>query len=104
LSPVLIYLSQPDVEKTILRIAEQRVSPEGDRWIDRVIQYSETSPFSKRNHIKGLDGALAGFAIRKQLEMRIISQLTIPYAVVENEDDDWDAVWAQIERFLQARD
>jgi len=100
LSPVLFYLSQPDVRETIDRVANERVSPDGDKWIDRVISYCENSPFGKRHGIKGLDGVIEFFAIRKQLEMKILEQLSIPYRVIENADYGWDRVWAEIEAYL----
>jgi hypothetical protein len=102
LSPILIYLSQPDIKETISRIAGERVSPEGS-WIDRVIAYCENSFFGKRNNIKGFDGVMEFFTIRKELEMKILGRLSIPYAVIENPDYDWDDVWAKLEMFLDSK-
>ena len=100
LSPVLIYLSQPDIRETINRIANERISNEHGNWIDKCISYCENSPYGKQNGIKGFDGAMKIFAIRKQLEMKILSQLPIPYIIIENKDYDWDAVWGGIEKYL----
>ena len=100
LSPVLIYLSQPDIRETIQRIARERVSAEHGNWIDRCISYCENSPFGKRRNIKGFDGAMEFFTIRKKLEMKILTQLPIPYITVENEDYNWDNVWSKIEKYL----
>ena len=101
LSPVLIYLSQPDIRETILRVAKERVSPEGDRWIDHVITYCESSPYGKRHSIMGFDGAMEFFITRKKLEMAIIDQLPIPHIIIENADYDWDSVWVEIETYLE---
>ena len=100
LSPVLIYLSQPDIKETIQRIARERVSPEHGNWIDRCISYCENSPFGKRRNIKGLDGAIEFFTIRKQLEVKILAQLPVPHIIIENTDYNWETVWAQIEAYL----
>lgn len=100
LSPALIYLSQPDIRATIDRVAKERVSPGGNNWIDRVVTYCEDSHFGKMNGIKGLDGAIKFFTIRKQLEMKILDQLSIPCKVIENANYDWDLVWVEIEAFL----
>jgi len=104
LSPILIYLSQPDIKETIQRIARERVSVEHGKWIDRCISYCENSPFGKRHGIKGFDGAMKFFAIRKQLEMKILSQLSIPHIIIENEDYDWATVWSDINSHLLSLD
>lgn len=100
LSPVLIYLSQPDIRETILRIAKERVSPDSDNWIDRCIAYCESSPFGKKHGIKGFEGAMQFFEIRKRLEMEILDQLSIPRTIVENPDFNWDDVWTKIAEYL----
>jgi hypothetical protein len=100
LSPVLIYLAQPDTRETILRIAKERVSERHGDWIDRCISYCENSPFGKRHNIKGFDGAIEFFVIRKQLEIKIHNQLAIPHITIENADYNWNDVWAGIEAFL----
>jgi len=101
LSPVLIYLSQPDIWQTIQRAAQERVAPGGD-WIDYVIAYCENSPFGKQHGIKGFDGAMQFFALRKALEMRILGQLGIPYVVIEDLDYNWDDVWQKIVAYLNS--
>jgi len=100
LSPVLIYLSQPNIRETIERIANERASAEYGNWIDLCIAYCESTPYGKSHNIKGFDDAIEIFTIRKQLEMRVISQLTIPHIIIENEDYDWDDVWNKIESYL----
>ena len=100
LSPVLIYLSQPDIRETIQRIANERVSVEHGNWIDLCISYCENSPFGKQLGIKGFDGAMEFFTIRKQLEMKILSQLPIRHIVIENDAYDWDNIWLKIEEYL----
>ena len=100
LSPVLIYLSQPNIRETIERIARERVSQAHGNWIDLCIAYCERSFFGRQNGIKGFEGAMKFFTLRKQLEMKIISQLSIPYIVIENAEYDWDNVWAKIKGYL----
>jgi hypothetical protein len=100
LSPTLIYLSQPDIRATIERVAQERVFPEGGSWLDLCVAYCEGSPFGKQRRLKGFDGAIELFTIRKQLEMKILGQLSIPHTVVENVGLDWNGVWAEIEAYL----
>ena len=100
LSPALIYLSQPNTRETIERIARERISPKTGDWIDHCISYCENSPFGKRHNTKGFDGAIEFFVIRKQIELKILSQLSIPHVIIENPDYDWDYVWARIKAYL----
>ena len=100
LSPVLIYLSQPNIEETIHRISRERVSSEHGNWIDHCISYCENSPYGKQHGIKGFDGAMEFFNIRKQLEMKILVQLQMPYITIDNTDYNWEFVWMQIEKYL----
>jgi hypothetical protein len=100
LSPALIYLSQPDIRATIERVARERVFPEGGSWLDLCVAYCENSPFGKQRRLKGFDGTIELFTIRKQLEMKILGQLSIPHIVAENVNFDWNGVWAEIEAYL----
>lgn len=105
LSPVLIYLTQPDVSETIMRAAKERqhhhtgVSFHGN-WIDSVIADSEPSPFWKNNHLSGMEGVLAYFTIRKQMELISIAQLPITCKIIEIIDYNWADAWVQIDMFL----
>jgi len=99
LSPSLIYLPQPNVRETIERIAEQRVSENGN-WIDGVINYSEMTPYGKLHCIKGFDGAVQIFEERKRIELEVIKSLPIKTIVLENPNYDWEALWKEIKSFL----
>ena len=101
LSPVLIYLSQPDTRQTIQRAAEERHNPDGWRWIDWVIEYIENSAYGKRNRVKGFDGAMEYFELRKALELKALGQLSMPHVIIDNPDYDWDAVWQKIVSYLE---
>ena len=98
----LIYLSQPDIGKTIRRIAEERTEKyeSGKTWLEIEISRCENTPFGKNNNIRDFDGMMKLIAIRKRLEMRIVEQLSIPHVVIDNVDYDWDFVWSKIESQL----
>lgn len=98
-APVVIYLSQPDVGKTIQHIANERSSPYG-RWIDNKIIYCEKTPYAQKHGIKGFDGVIKMIEMRKNLEKAILAQ--VPSAVIiEKVDDDWDAVWDRVSDVLK---
>lgn len=87
LSPLLLYLSQPDTSKTIDHVAQERVSPHGN-WIDSVIDYMETSPYGKQHGRKGLTGTIQGFSERKQIELNLLPTLPFPAHIINHENGD----------------
>jgi hypothetical protein len=93
LSPVMIYLNPPDIR----RVSEERVHPDGTRWIDWVANYIEQSAYGKRTGARGPGGAMEYFALRKRLELKALKQLPIPYTVIDIPDYDWDGIWQKIE-------
>ncbi|BES65530.1 hypothetical protein SANA_19690 [Gottschalkiaceae bacterium SANA] len=95
LNPMLIYLTQPSVRKTIQRVADQRRSPEPEKWkdwIDQVAEYVEDSPYGKDTNAKGVDGVFQFIQERKDLEFKVMDQLDIEIAVIENFDNQWKEV------------
>lgn len=99
LNPKLIYLNQPSVRETIQRVADERRSPEPERWkdwIDLVAEYVEDSPYGKRTEAKGFDGVVQFIQDRKVLEMKVMEKLDIEVRVVNNPDYDWKKVEQQI--------
>lgn len=101
LSPVLVYLSQPNVRETIERVAKERIFTDG-RWVDMIIAYSENTPYGQLHNRKGFDGAIQTFEERKQIELDIIKSLPIQSIVIENSNYNWEKVWQDVETFLSS--
>lgn len=103
LNPKLIYLSQPNIRKTIERVAMERASFDEDRWedwIDFVIKYVKNSPYGKENEFKGFDGVINFFEARKKVEVEIIKRLDIDKAIIDNPNYDWEEVFRNVTREL----
>jgi len=83
LSPTIIYISPPDIRKTIRHIADERIG-EHSNWIDDMIKYCEKTPFAKQHAIKGFDGVIELLEKRKKLEIAILNQLPIKSTIIEN--------------------
>ena len=99
LSPILIYLSQPNIRETIERIAKERVSEHGN-WIDMAIAYVENTPYGKVNNLKGFDGLIRCMEDIKQLEADILKTLPIKTIIIDNDDFNWESVWNTLEAHL----
>jgi len=93
LSPIVIYLSQPNIRKTIQHIADERSDW---NWIEGMITYCEKTEYAKQNGIKGFDGVIKMLEKRKQLEKIILKQLPTATIIIENTDNDWDLVWEKM--------
>ena len=99
LNPKLIYLTQPNTEETIKRVAAERVSPDKskwDDWIDLVIKYVEGSKYGQSNGLKGYEGVIQFFKDRKKIEEVIIEKLPIDKVVINNTEYDWDKVFDEV--------
>ena len=95
LNPKLIYLNQESVEETINRVAKERISDDKDKcpdWIDIVIDYYQNCKYGKENNLKGYDSVITFLKKRKELEGRVIDDLKIDKAVINNLDYDWEEV------------
>jgi len=95
LNPKLIYLSQPDVRETIQRVADERRSPEPDRWkdwIDLVAEYVENSPYGKSIQASGFEAVISFIEARKVLEFKVMKELDIEVDVIDNPSYDWEDV------------
>ena len=97
-NPLLIYLTQKDVEETITRVAKQRLSPDKSKWedwIDLVIRSVENSKYGKQNDLKGIEGVIQYYKDRKVIELDYLHQLKVNYPelvdteIVHNDDYDW---------------
>lgn len=100
LSPILIYLSQPNIRETIERVAKERAFPDGS-WIDMIINYGGNTPYGKLYpDRKGFDGVILGYEERQQAEIEIIKSLPITTLILDNPDYDWEELWLTLKAKL----
>lgn len=101
LDPVILYLTQPDVGKTIARVGASRLNEAGEKeWLSRVVDYIEGSPFGKSHNLQGVGGCVAFFERRKSEELRLMKTLSARSFTVDNPSDDWEAVFVSIRALL----
>jgi hypothetical protein len=103
LNPIILYLMQPDVNKTITRIAKERVSSDKSKqsdWIDLIIGWVEKSQYGKKHVLKGFNGVVRFLEERKKIEMEVLSKLPIDHYLIENPDENWEDVFNSIKKIL----
>lgn len=80
LCPVVIYIDQPNVRKTIDKVAKERP----DEWLHAVIDYHVLQGYGKQNQLHGYDGYIKCLEERKKRELRILQKLDIDSYVVSS--------------------
>lgn len=103
MKPLLIYLTQDDLEKTIDRASKERVTRDKTRWkdwINLVIEYIDAMPYSKKRNQSGYDGVIAFFKDRKNIELSLLYKLDIEILKINNSDFDLEKVLKQVDQKL----
>lgn len=81
LNPIIIYINQPDVKKTIDRTLDER----GDDWLNAVIDYHISQGYGKQNKLSGYEGYIKCLEERKIRELKILQALDIDYYTVSQD-------------------
>ncbi len=103
LKPVMFYLNAPGISEHIRRLGEDRVNEKGEKdWLRQMTLYTENSPYGRKHHLKGFEGAVKGFEKRKQIELNLINKLPLKTYIIDNPDYNWDEVWKQIKNKLDS--
>lgn len=103
MDPLVVYIRQRDVKKTICRVAEERRgkdSPATGDWIDLVTGYIEAMPYAKEKGYAGEEGAITYFKDRQTKETSLLGRLDIDHVVVDL-DGDYDETFSRMLDFLQ---
>lgn len=81
LKPVILYIDQPDIEKAIDRVMNER----GNDWLNAVIDYHTSQGYGKEHALFGYEGYIKCLAERKNRELRILRSLDIAYYTVSHD-------------------
>lgn len=107
--PLIIYLTQKNVEETITRVAKERVSTDQSKWedwIDLVTRLIENSLYGKVHDLKGLEGAMQFFKDRKQVELEFLNQISTQYPklasvkILANDDYNWEQLENKLKEII----
>ncbi len=98
LNPLLIYLDQSDIRKTILDTAAKRKSRKTGfpDWIDSISQYIENTPFGSNSKNTGIECMIEFFKVRKTIENRLFMELDISKLLIEDSSCDYEKGFSKI--------
>ena len=75
----LIYLDVEDVRENLLRIRKERSDYMGNEmWYPLMLNYLKESPYGKASHCEDFEDLVTYFQRRRDLEKRIINELSVP--------------------------
>jgi len=96
-NPYLIYLQQADVETTLRRVAKERVDEQGNPvWMEGISGFISQSLYGKTYGLSGFDGLLQFYRRRKELDLFILKNLSVPYQCIDNNQYEWEAVEREV--------
>ena len=79
LSPVIVYIDQPNVRAAIDAVLDER----GNDWLNAVIDYHVSQGYGKQNGLTGYDGYIKCLEERREREKNILSALDIESIVFD---------------------
>lgn len=79
LSPVIVYIDQPNVRAAIDAVLDER----GNDWLNAVIDYHVSQGYGKQNGLTGYDGYIKCLEERRKREKNILSALDIKSIVFD---------------------
>ena len=81
LSPYLVYLDVPNVEKTISAAALER-----PLWMEQYCSWLKNTRYAQANSISGQEGVIAFCKQRQEIEHYILDKISIPKKIIERND------------------
>ena len=102
MNPLLIYLNQNDISKTIYEVASKRKSKTAGfpDWIDRVSEYIGSTPFAKRSCKNGVGCFIEFLEVRREIEQRLFKDLDIPKLLVNDSSTDYERGFSEVISYI----
>ena len=92
LSPVIIYLKNNSIYKSVKKASSQR----GDEWLNTVIDYHCNGEYGKSHGLSGFDGYISAIEERQNRELKIINELDVETIVLDDPQTDWQSAYTVI--------
>jgi len=98
LQPVLVYVDQPDIERSFRKALKERPT----EWADGFVSYYTEQAYGVDRSLSGVDGAIAILKARKALEHQLLEILPFRVDVFGNEDFSVEARQVWLKRLIQS--
>ncbi len=98
LHPVLIYVDQPDVERSFRKALNERPT----EWADGFVSYYTEQAYGVNHSLSGVKGTIAILQARQALERQLFELLPFRVEVFKNEDFSVEARQAWLKQLIQS--
>lgn len=97
LNPFLIYVNQDDAGAAFKKAIKERPKA----WADFFISYYTNQGYGLAKSCIGIDGTIEVLNARKAVELRILKQLSLNYAVVNNSEFQPESLKSNLLKVLE---
>jgi len=98
LQPVLVYVDQPDVERSFRKALKERPT----EWADGFVSYYTEQAYGVNHSLSGVEGTIAILRGRKALEHQLLKTLPFRVEVFGNEEFSVKARQAWVKQLIQS--
>ncbi|WP_373953126.1 hypothetical protein QNN95_01895 [Exiguobacterium acetylicum] len=98
LQPVLVYVDQPDIERSFRKALKERPT----EWADGFVSYYTEQAYGVNRSLSGVEGTIAILQARKALERQLLEMLPFRIEVFGNEDFSVEARQVWLKQLIQS--
>lgn len=98
LQPVLVYVDQPNVERSFLKALNDRPT----EWADGFVAYYTEQAYGVDRSLSGVDGAIAILQARKALEHQLLEIIPFRVEIFGNENFSVEARQVWLKQLIQS--
>lgn len=98
LQPVLVYVDQPDVERSFRKALKERPT----EWADGFVSYYTEQAYGVNHSLLGVEGTIAILRERKALEHQLLKTLSFRVEVFGNEEFSVKARQVWVKQLIQS--
>jgi hypothetical protein len=96
LTPILVYLDQPDTEAAMRRLYSLR----GENWIQKALDMTTTYPWFQTRGLKDFAGWVQFFLEWQQVAEQLFNDWPHRKVKIQNPHNDWETAYRQIDACL----
>lgn len=98
LQPVLVYVDQPDVERSFRKALKERPT----EWTDGFVSYYTEQAYGVNRSLSGVEGTIAILQVRQAMERQLLEILPFRVEVFGNKDFSVEARQGWLKQLIQS--